>query len=97
MLGPMADHTTTDSEGQPVSAGTSVRVTHIHDSTVAPLSQLERDRVLSMLGEKFEVYEVDEWGQAWVEKWGASGFRVGSRPPRIQIKPRRPFAPADEA
>jgi len=50
-----------------------------------------------MLGEKFEVYEVDEWGQAWVEKWGASGFRVGSRPPRIQIKPRRPFAPADEA
>lgn len=69
----MADHTTTDSTGQPVCAGTLVRVTHIHESTVAPLSQLERDRVLSMLGETFKVYEVDEWGQAWIEKWWYEG------------------------
>jgi hypothetical protein len=69
----MADHTTTDSAGQPVHVGTLVLVTHIHEHTVAPLSQPERDRVLSMLGEKFKVYDVDEWGQAWVEKWWHEG------------------------
>jgi hypothetical protein len=69
----MPDRTTTDSAGQPVRAGTLVRVTDIHESTVAPLSQQERDRVLSMLGETFEVYEVDRWGQAWVEKWWHEG------------------------
>jgi hypothetical protein len=69
----MADLTTMDSAGQPVRAGTFVRVTHIHESTVEPLSQQERDRVLSMLGETFEVYEVDEWGQAWIEKWWHEG------------------------
>lgn len=68
-LGVMTDHTTTDSAGQLVRVGTRVRITHIQDSTIAPLSQLERDRVLSMLGETFNVYEVDKWGQAWVEKW----------------------------
>lgn len=69
----MTDHTTTDNSGQPVRVGTRVRITHIHDSTIAPLSQLERERVLSMLGEAFDVYEVDEWGQAWVEKWWHKG------------------------
>ncbi|QDH69707.1 hypothetical protein [Marilutibacter alkalisoli] len=69
----MTDHMTTDSVGQPVRIGTLVRVTDIHESIVAPLSQPERDRVLSMLGETFKVYEVDEWGQAWVEKWWHGG------------------------
>ena len=26
-----------------------------------------------MLGEVFTVYEVDRWGQAWVEKWWREG------------------------
>jgi hypothetical protein len=26
-----------------------------------------------MLGETFKVYEVDEWGQAWIEKWWYEG------------------------
>ena len=69
----MADHRTTDSAGQPVRIGTVVRVTHIDESTLEPLSRLERNRVLSMMGETFKVYEVDEWGRAWVEKWWHEG------------------------
>ncbi|KLD69232.1 hypothetical protein [Xanthomonas pisi] len=64
----MPEHTTTDSTGLVVQVGTLVQVTHLHESTVCLLPQLERDRLLSMVGETFEVYEVDRWGQAWVEK-----------------------------
>ncbi|MBV6861154.1 hypothetical protein [Xanthomonas euvesicatoria] len=64
----MPEQTTTDSIGLVVRVGTRVQVTHLRQSTVCNLPQLERDRLLPMLGETFEVYEVDRWGQAWVEK-----------------------------
>jgi hypothetical protein len=60
--------TTTDGSGQLVRVGATVRIVQIHDSTTTDLPELEKERVLSMLGDAFEVYEIDEWGQAWVEK-----------------------------
>ncbi len=49
--------TTTDSSGQLVRVGALVRVMQIHESTTESLPQLEKERVLSMLGEVFTVYE----------------------------------------
>ena len=60
---------TTDTTGAAVVVGTRVRVLAIRASVLAPLDEQERARVQSMLGEVFAVYEVDPWGQAWVEKW----------------------------
>lgn len=46
-----------------------MRVVCISSSILDHLETPERERVLSMVGEIFEVYEIDEWGGAWVEKW----------------------------
>lgn len=46
-----------------------MRVLSIHPSVLEPLPEGEKSNVLSMLGDCFEVYEVDQYGRAWVEKW----------------------------
>ena len=33
----------------------------------------ELARINSMVGEEFKVYEIDEYGHAWVEKWWETG------------------------
>lgn len=62
-----------DKDGTAVTVGAYVRVL-----AIPPLDQdLEEEevaRVKSMLGEVFEVYEVDAYGRAWVEKW----WHIGS-------------------
>lgn len=62
-------HTTKDVKGGRVRVGSVVRVLSIHASVLVPLEESDRDLVSSMLHECFEVYEVDQWGRAWVEKW----------------------------
>ncbi|MEO5824107.1 MAG: hypothetical protein ABIT71_26670 [Vicinamibacteraceae bacterium] len=45
----------------------------IPESVMQPLTPEDRADLSSMLGEVFEVYEIDEWGQAWVRKsWPGS-------------------------
>ena len=61
-------HETKDKNGATVKLGSKVRVLHIRSSVVARLSPEEIIDVRSMCGEIFEVYEVDEWGSAWVKK-----------------------------
>ena len=48
--------------------GTRVRVIEIADSLRDRLASNEWSELQTMLGEVFEVYEVDEYGWAWVEK-----------------------------
>jgi len=69
MLDSSEDRTISDSAGTLVRVGSLVRVIQIPEFTTEALPQPERERVLSMSGEIFEVYEIDEQGQAWVEKW----------------------------
>jgi hypothetical protein len=44
-----------------------------------------------MLGESFEVYEIDEWGAAWVQKWWdekdekSMSHSLGLRPKEMQV------------
>jgi hypothetical protein len=58
-----------DRDGQPVRVGTHVRVLTISPSLRERLSEREWRELNEMVGEVFTVKEIDEWGQAWVEKW----------------------------
>ena len=57
-----------DRNGKPVVVGSRVRVVAIAPFLERDLPPDEWERVRSMLGEIFEVYEIDKWGGGWVEK-----------------------------
>jgi hypothetical protein len=58
-----------DRLGVPLSVGTRVRVLEIAAYLKERLPSDEWARLQTMVGEVFEVSEIDEYGQAWVEKW----------------------------
>lgn len=60
---------TTDKNGNVVQVGTKVKVLEISQSLLSKLDNNERLDVMSMKDQIFTVYEIDEHGQAWVEKW----------------------------
>jgi hypothetical protein len=53
----------------PLSVGTRVRVLEIAAYLRERLPPDEWERLQTMVGEVFEVCEIDEYGHAWVEKW----------------------------
>jgi len=57
-----------DRKGQPVEVGTRVRVLEIAAFLKRALPPEEVQELATMVGEVFEVYEIDECGAAWVEK-----------------------------
>jgi hypothetical protein len=57
-----------DKHGNTVSAGTRVRLVSLAGQWLEDLPGDEKPAVLSMIGEIFEVEEIDEYGQAWVRK-----------------------------
>jgi hypothetical protein len=59
-----------------VSVGSRVRVLAVPVLLKRDLPADEWAAVESMLGEVFEVNEIDEWGQAWVQKWWGEGDGV---------------------
>jgi len=63
----MAD-TPTDRHGKEVGLGAKVKLVSLDQKFIDSLSTDEKEDVLSMIGEIFEVYEIDEYGQPWIEK-----------------------------
>jgi hypothetical protein len=62
-----------DINGAVVRVGTRVRVLKISDAVLSQLPASEAEAARSMEGQVLEVYEIDEWGGAWVEQsWRAS-------------------------
>lgn len=61
--------TPTDRNGNTVQIGTHVRLLSLSSKWLEELPPDERNDILSMVGEAFKVYEIDEYGQPWVEKW----------------------------
>lgn len=57
-----------DTNGNIVQVGTRVRVLSLSGRWLEELPGDEKDDVLSMIGEVFEVEEIDEYGQPWVRK-----------------------------
>lgn len=62
-----------DKNGNEVKVGSLVRVLKIDQSLIAVLPDEEVDDVKSMLNDVLEVYEIDEYDGAWVEKWWDRG------------------------
>jgi hypothetical protein len=81
-----------DVNGAPVRVGTRVRVLPISESVLSQLSESEADAARSMEGEVLEVYEIDEWGGAWVEKsWRAGdgttvSHSLGLGPEQMEVE-----------
>ena len=67
-----------DRNGRPVTVGTRVRVLEIAEFLKRDIPPDEWQRLQTMVGEVFEVYEIDEYGIAWIEKWwdAADGQRL---------------------
>jgi len=57
---------TRDRNGVPVRVGTTVRVLSIPKSVFVDLPASEIAELRSMVGAKFLVDEIDQWGNAWV-------------------------------
>jgi hypothetical protein len=58
-----------DRLGRPVAVGTRVRVLKVTPSLKERLPEDEWQELTTIVGQVFEVCEVDEYGFAWVEKW----------------------------
>ena len=56
-----------DCNGKPVLVGSRVRIVAIAAFLERNLPPDEWKCVRSMLGEVFEIYEIDDWGGAWVQ------------------------------
>ena len=57
-----------DINGEPVHVGSRVRVLKISDEILSQLPEADATAARAMEGDILEVYEIDEWGSAWVEK-----------------------------
>ena len=85
------ENETKDIHGAVVRVGTQVRVLKISASVLSQLPKSEADCARSMEGEVFEVYEVDEWGGAWVEKFWrtedgtSSSHSLGLGPEQMEV------------
>jgi len=84
-----------DINGAAVRVGTRVRVLKISDSVLSQLPESEAQAARLMEGEVLEVYEIDEWGGAWVERtWrGDDGtpvsYSLGLGPEQMEVVPSR--------
>lgn len=64
----MTEHTVADRNGKTVKVGDQVRLVAVQPGVLDSLRADERADVASMIGETFEVEEIDDYGSAWVHK-----------------------------
>lgn len=57
-----------DRHGRAVQLGAKVKLVALHGQLLQDLPAEEKSDVLSMIGEVFEIEEIDEYGQPWVRK-----------------------------
>jgi hypothetical protein len=63
-----------DRSGKTVQVGSRVRLVQLSGKWLDDLPIDERPRVLSMVGEVFEVEEIDGYGSPWISKeWRGEG------------------------
>ena len=57
-----------DKNGLEVKVGDFVKVLSLNVRDFGHLEEKELSEVMSMIGDVLKIYEIDEYGQAWVEK-----------------------------
>jgi len=61
-----------DRNGNVVKVGARVRLLSLSGAWLDELPPAEKGEALSMIGEVFDVYDIDEYGQPWILKaWRA--------------------------
>jgi hypothetical protein len=58
-----------DRNGTPVKIRTKVRLLSFPEWLLSKEPKDESERLESMIGEVFQVCDIDKWGGVWVEKW----------------------------
>ncbi len=56
-----------DKNGKNVREGDKVKVISLNPDDFSHLDEKELAEVMSMLGKTLQIYEIDKYGQAWVE------------------------------
>lgn len=81
-----------DKNGREVRVGTRVRIVSLSKSFLDSLPADEIEEVKSMIGEIFEVYEIDKHGAPWVGKGWSSpeegkyhGHSIGLDPSEMEV------------
>ncbi|MGE0873074.1 MAG: hypothetical protein AB7O31_00220 [Burkholderiales bacterium] len=63
-----ADETVVDCNGKQVRVGDRVRLLYIDGNLLERVPDSEAEELRGMIGEIFEVEEIDKYGMAWVSK-----------------------------
>ena len=81
-----------DANGKEVAVGDFVKVLSLNEDDFGHLDEKELSEVMSMVGEHLEIYDIDEYGQAWVTKeWWLSendvmSHSVGLSPSEMELQ-----------
>lgn len=57
-----------DTHGEKVEIGSYIKIISLDPKDFSYLEKERLSQIMNMIGEVFKVYEIDEYGQAWVEK-----------------------------
>ena len=57
-----------DRNGHIVTVGSRVKLIELEEEFLIRLDLVSKQQLLSMIDQEFEVYEIDEYGQPWIEK-----------------------------
>ena len=67
-----------DKHGRPVAVGSRIRIIELSRSFLESLPQDEIEDVRSMIGEEFEIYEIDKYGLLGSKRSGTFEKKVGA-------------------
>ena len=76
--------TTKDKSGESLRVGDSIRLLSLDLSMFAYSTEEEKEDIISMVGETFEIEEIDENGDAWITKlWERDNLEFESHSLRL--------------
>ncbi|MET3108077.1 hypothetical protein AAKU67_002478 [Oxalobacteraceae bacterium GrIS 2.11] len=64
----MQDPKLIDKNGKPVAVGDIVRIVKLSQDFLDNFSEQDQAILVSMIGQFFKIYGIDEYGQPWVSK-----------------------------
>jgi hypothetical protein len=68
-----------DQYGISIHVGDFVRLLAIRQSVLDRLDSKDKVRIAGLIGQTFQVYEIDEWGGAWIKaEWNEKKGRLAS-------------------
>lgn len=68
-----------DQYDTPIHVGDFIRLLAVRKSVLARLDSKDQVRIAGLIGQTFQVYEIDEWGGAWIKaEWNEKNGRLAS-------------------